>query len=91
LVIAGLVIAGIGVAWLLAPSWLGRLPGDIVIERTNSRFYFPITTCIITSLLLSGWAGDYLGFGLMGSFLVSFLGSAVGIVVAWKVQTDYLT
>ncbi len=37
------------------------------------------------------WAGDYFGFGLMGTFLVSLLGSAVGIVVAWKVQTDYLS
>jgi hypothetical protein len=37
------------------------------------------------------WAGDYLGFGLMGTFLVSSLGSAVGIVVVWKVQTDYLS
>ena len=56
LVILGLVIATIGLVWLLAPSlpWLGRLPGDIVIERGNGRFYFPVTTCIIVSLLLSG-------------------------------------
>ena len=39
----GLVIVGIGVVWLLAPSipWLGKLPGDIRIERENVRFYFP--------------------------------------------------
>lgn len=56
LVIFGLVIATIGLVWLLAPSipWLGRLPGDIVIERGSSRFHFPVTTCIIVSLLLSG-------------------------------------
>jgi hypothetical protein len=56
LIIVGLVIATIGLVWLLAPSvpWFGRLPGDIVIERANSRFYFPVTTCIIVSLLLSG-------------------------------------
>ncbi len=46
LVVLGLVIATIGLVWLLAPSvpWFGRLPGDIVIERGNSRFYFPLTT-----------------------------------------------
>jgi hypothetical protein len=35
------------------PKWLGRLPGDIRIERGNSAFYFPIVTCIILSILLS--------------------------------------
>ena len=55
LVIVGLVIAGIGLIWVLAPHLprLGRLPGDIVIERGNSRFYFPIVTCIVVSLVLS--------------------------------------
>lgn len=33
--------------------WLGRLPGDIVIERDNVRFYFPVTTSILLSVLLS--------------------------------------
>ncbi len=38
-----------------------------------------------------GWGvGDYLGFGLMGSFLVSSLGSLVGVYVAWRVLVDYL-
>jgi ribose/xylose/arabinose/galactoside ABC-type transport system permease subunit len=36
-----------------APKWLGRLPGDIRIERGNSSFYFPIVTCIILSIVLS--------------------------------------
>jgi hypothetical protein len=55
LVILGLVIAGIGLIWVLAPNSpkLGRLPGDIVIERQNSRFYFPIVTCIVISIVLS--------------------------------------
>jgi hypothetical protein len=55
LVIIGLVIAGIGLIWVLVPSLprLGRLPGDIVIERENSRFYFPIVTCIVISGVLS--------------------------------------
>lgn len=33
--------------------WLGRLPGDIVIERENFRFYFPLATSIVLSLVLS--------------------------------------
>jgi hypothetical protein len=37
----------------LAPKWLGRLPGDIRIEREHSAFYFPIITCIVLSILLS--------------------------------------
>lgn len=55
LVIVGLAIAGFGLIWVLAPNLprLGRLPGDIVIERENSRFYFPIVTCIVVSVVLS--------------------------------------
>jgi hypothetical protein len=55
LVTVGLIIAGIGLIWVLAPNMprLGRLPGDIVIERPNSRFYFPIVTCIVISVVLS--------------------------------------
>ena len=55
LVIVGLVIAGLGLIWVLAPNLprLGRLPGDIVIERENSQFYFPIVTCIVISVVLS--------------------------------------
>jgi ribose/xylose/arabinose/galactoside ABC-type transport system permease subunit len=34
-------------------TWLGRLPGDIRIEREHSIFYFPIVTCIIISIVLS--------------------------------------
>lgn len=56
LVVIGLVIAGIGVVWLLAPHipWLGKLPGDIAVEGKGFRFYFPIVTCIVLSLLLTG-------------------------------------
>jgi hypothetical protein len=51
----GLVIAGIGLLWITVPSipWLGRLPGDIRIEGDNFRFYFPLVTCLLLSLLLS--------------------------------------
>ena len=34
-------------------NWIGRLPGDIRIERENFRFYFPITTMIIVSLIVT--------------------------------------
>ena len=56
LVVLGLVIAGVGAIWLLAPyiPWLGKLPGDIAVERPNFRFYFPVVTCIVLSLLLTG-------------------------------------
>ena len=37
------------------------------------------------------WAGDYIGFGLMGTFLVSSLGSMAGIYVVWRFMGDYLS
>lgn len=55
LIVIGVIttLAGI-VLWSgLAPKWLGRLPGDIRIEREHSAFYFPIVTCIIISVVLS--------------------------------------
>lgn len=63
LVIFGVLIAAIGLVWLFAPSvsWLGKLPGDIVIDRKNFQFYFPVTTCILLSLVLTGimWVVRY--------------------------------
>ena len=55
LLVLGLLIAGVGLIWILAPSipWPGRLPGDIRIERENFRFYFPLATCLLLSLVLS--------------------------------------
>ena len=55
IVIIGVVATLIGlVMWGgFAPKWLGRLPGDIRIEREHSSFYFPIVTCIILSIVLS--------------------------------------
>jgi hypothetical protein len=55
LVIIGAVVLLLGlIVWGgFAPKWLGRLPGDIRIEREHSAFYFPIVTCIILSILLS--------------------------------------
>jgi hypothetical protein len=55
LVIGGTVIILLGaILWSgFAPTWLGRLPGDIRVEREHSVFYFPIVTCIIISIVLS--------------------------------------
>ena len=54
LVAIGLVLVVIGLSWpLLSKLGLGRLPGDIVIERGNFRFYFPIVKCLIVSVVLS--------------------------------------
>jgi hypothetical protein len=54
-VVIGIVVTLVGlVMWSgFAPKWLGRLPGDIRIEREHSVFYFPIVTCIILSIVLS--------------------------------------
>ena len=54
-VIIGIIVTLVGlVLWSgFAPKWLGRLPGDIRIERDHSAFYFPIVTCIILSIVLS--------------------------------------
>lgn len=56
LFVIGVVIAVIGLVWLLAPSipWLGKLPGDIRIEGESFRFYFPLATCILLSVVLTG-------------------------------------
>lgn len=55
LVVFGVVIVLVGLLlWSgFGAGWLGRLPGDIRIERNGSAFYFPIVTCIILSILLS--------------------------------------
>ena len=54
-VVIGVVVTLVGlIMWSgFAPKWLGRLPGDIRIERGHSAFYFPIVTCIILSIVLS--------------------------------------
>jgi hypothetical protein len=55
IVIIGVITTFVGlVMWSgFTPKWLGRLPGDIRIERGHSAFYFPIVTCIIVSIALS--------------------------------------
>lgn len=49
LMIAGIILIVIGLVW----QFIGRLPGDIVIKKGNSTFYFPIVTSIIVSIVLS--------------------------------------
>jgi uncharacterized membrane protein len=50
----GIVLVVLGLAWpLLAKLGLGNLPGDIRVEREGFSFYFPITTGIIISIVLS--------------------------------------
>ncbi|HWB58788.1 MAG TPA: DUF2905 domain-containing protein [Chthoniobacteraceae bacterium] len=55
LCIVGLVIAVVGFfLWKLGNKFpLGRLPGDIAIQKPGYSFYFPITTCVIISLILT--------------------------------------
>lgn len=57
IILIGLAIVLVGVIWYFLGNrlhFLGRLPGDIRVERENFRFYFPVTTMILLSLLLSG-------------------------------------
>ncbi len=47
------IIAGVAAYIIGKIHWLGRLPGDILIKKENFAFYFPLTTCILISLILS--------------------------------------
>lgn len=56
LVVFGVAFAAVGaflVLGLQLPLRLGRLPGDIIVRRENFTFYFPLTTCLILSVLFS--------------------------------------
>ncbi len=56
IIIAGVIIVLLGLLIYFFHDklgWIGRLPGDIRIERENFRFYFPITTMIIFSLVIT--------------------------------------
>lgn len=56
MLIGGLLLAAGAVLWLIERflPGLGRLPGDIVFQRGNFTFYFPVMTSILLSLLLTG-------------------------------------
>lgn len=55
LVFLGLILAVLGGILMLLPkiSWIGKLPGDIFFKGEKVTFYFPITTCIIISIVLT--------------------------------------
>jgi hypothetical protein len=59
LIVTGLLLVVLGVAvWAFGSGWIrgpipGRLPGDIYVRRGNFTFYFPITTSIVISIVLS--------------------------------------
>lgn len=54
LITVGVVLIALGVLWpLLAKLGLGSLPGDIKLERRGFTFYFPITTSILVSLVIT--------------------------------------
>lgn len=64
LVIVGLTIAAAGLAvWALGRAGFRGLPGDIRYQSGNVRVYFPIVTCIVLSLILTGlmWLWQYIG------------------------------
>lgn len=55
LILFGILLAVLGVVFSVGPKipWLGHLPGDIYIERERFSFYFPLTTCLLLSLILT--------------------------------------
>ncbi|MBF0506928.1 MAG: DUF2905 domain-containing protein [Nitrospirae bacterium] len=55
LIVVGIICAALGGVLLLSGKipWLGRLPGDIIVQRKNFTFYFPLATSIILSVLLT--------------------------------------
>lgn len=55
IIFIGLLLVVIGLVCMVGSKlpFIGKLPGDIVFERKNYSFYFPVTTCIIISIILS--------------------------------------
>ena len=54
LIVAGAILFVIGLAWpLVTRLGLGRLPGDVVVERGNFRFYFPLVASLLISAILT--------------------------------------
>ena len=56
MIIAGAVLVAVGLVLHYAPgvfNWFGRLPGDIRIESERGGFYFPVTSLVIVSIVLS--------------------------------------
>ena len=54
LIIAGVILLGVGILWpWFGHFGLGRLPGDITVERPHFRLYFPWVTCLLISVVLT--------------------------------------
>jgi hypothetical protein len=55
LIYIGIILVVIGVIFSIAGKvpWLGRLPGDLMIEREGYTYYFPLTTCILISVIIT--------------------------------------
>jgi len=54
LIVLGAILLVAGIAWpLITRLGLGRLPGDVVVERGNFRFYFPIVTSLLISAIIT--------------------------------------
>ena len=55
LLVVGVLLVAVGCLVLMGPKvpWIGRLPGDILIRRDHFSFYFPLTTCLLASALLT--------------------------------------
>lgn len=55
LIVSGILLVAIGLFLTLGGklNFIGKLPGDIRIERENFSFFFPLGTCVLVSLLLS--------------------------------------
>ncbi|MDV5121381.1 MAG: DUF2905 domain-containing protein [Candidatus Scalindua sp.] len=55
IIFIGLLLVAIGLVCMVGNKlpFIGKLPGDIAIERKNYSFYFPVTTCIVISIVLS--------------------------------------
>jgi hypothetical protein len=55
LIFAGIILIVVGLIWMVGGRFfnLGRLPGDVVVDKGSFKFYFPIVTCIVLSVVLS--------------------------------------
>jgi hypothetical protein len=51
LILLGLILVAVGLLWRWI--WLGRLPGDIVVQHQNFTFYFPVATGLLISVVLT--------------------------------------
>jgi hypothetical protein len=55
LILMGIILVLLGIIMMVGTNipWIGRLPGDIIIKKEHFSFYFPLTSCIIISIILT--------------------------------------